>query len=66
MDDLNGDHRVDELDAQVIQQAADRVEQKYPSLVGGLGVYSASSGHGPFTHIDVRGYRARWRGVGNG
>jgi uncharacterized protein YcbK (DUF882 family) len=66
MDDLNGDHRVDERDAQVIQQAADRVEQKYPSLVGGVGVYSASSGHGPFTHIDVRGYRARWRGVGNG
>ena len=66
MDDLNGDHRVDERDAQVIQQAAERVEQKHPELVGGVGVYSASSGHGPFTHIDVRGYRARWRGTGNG
>jgi uncharacterized protein YcbK (DUF882 family) len=66
MDDLNGDHRVDERDAQVIQQAVERVESKYPSLVGGVGVYSASSGHGPFTHIDVRGYRARWRGTGNG
>ena len=66
MDDLNGDHRVDERDAQVIQQAVERVEQKHPELVGGVGVYSASSGHGPFTHIDVRGYRARWRGVGNG
>jgi uncharacterized protein YcbK (DUF882 family) len=66
MDDLNGDHRVDDRDAQVIQQAAERVEQKHPELVGGVGVYSASSGHGPFTHIDVRGYRARWRGTGNG
>jgi len=66
MDDLNGDHRVDERDAQVIQQAVERVEQKHPELMGGVGVYSASGGHGPFTHIDVRGYRARWRGVGNG
>ncbi len=66
MDDLNHDGRVDVRDAEVIQQATERVEQKYPSLVGGVGVYSASSGHGPFTHIDVRGYRARWRGTGNG
>jgi uncharacterized protein YcbK (DUF882 family) len=66
MDDLNGDGRVDIRDAEVIQQAVDRVEQKYPSLVGGVGVYSACCGHGPFTHIDVRGYRARWRGFGNG
>jgi uncharacterized protein YcbK (DUF882 family) len=66
MDDLNGDGRVDVRDAEVISQAVDRVERKYPSLVGGVGVYSACCGHGPFTHIDVRGYRARWRGFGNG
>lgn len=66
MDDLNGDGRVDVHDAEVILQAVERVEQKYPSLVGGVGVYSACCGHGPFTHIDVRGYRARWRGFGNG
>ena len=66
MDDLNGDRRVDVRDAEVIQQAVERVERKYPSLVGGVGVYSACCGHGPFTHIDVRGYRARWRGTGNG
>lgn len=66
MDDLNGDGRVDVRDAEVIGQAVDRVEQKNPSLTGGVGVYVASSGHGPFTHIDVRGYRARWRGTGNG
>ena len=65
-DDLNHDGRVDWRDAQVVADAAERVERKYPSLVGGIGVYVASSGHGPFTHIDVRGYRARWRGTGNG
>ena len=65
-DDLNHDGKVNPLDAQVVADAADRVERKYPALVGGIGVYSASSGHGPFTHIDVRGYRARWRGAGNG
>jgi len=66
MDDLNHDGRVDVRDAEVIQQAVERVEKAHPDLVGGVGVYSACCGHGPFTHIDVRGYRARWRGFGNG
>jgi uncharacterized protein YcbK (DUF882 family) len=66
MDDLNGDGRVDIRDAEVILQAVEKVERDNPSLVGGVGVYSACCGHGPFTHIDVRGYRARWRGFGNG
>ncbi|HEY6844411.1 MAG TPA: hypothetical protein VI391_09600 [Thermoanaerobaculia bacterium] len=66
MDDLNGDHRVDIHDAEVVLQAVERVERAHPELVGGVGVYSACCGHGPFTHIDVRGYRARWRGFGNG
>jgi uncharacterized protein YcbK (DUF882 family) len=66
MDDLNGDGRVDVRDAEVILQSAERVEQKYPVLVGGVGAYTACCGHGPFTHVDVRGYRARWRGTGNG
>jgi len=66
MDDLNGDGRVDIHDAEVILQAVERVEHDHPDLVGGVGVYSACCGHGPFTHIDVRGYRARWRGFGNG
>jgi uncharacterized protein YcbK (DUF882 family) len=66
MDDLNHDGRADVRDAEVILQAVERVESKNPSLVGGVGVYSACCGHGPFTHIDVRGYRARWRGTGSG
>ncbi|MGZ8231241.1 MAG: YcbK family protein [Burkholderiales bacterium] len=61
MDDLNRDGRVDTRDADVMAQAAERVERKYPSLVGGVGVYKACCGHGPFTHVDVRGTRARWR-----
>jgi uncharacterized protein YcbK (DUF882 family) len=66
MDDINRDGRIDPRDSAFISDAVDRVERKYPALVGGVGVYSACCGHGPFTHVDVRGYRARWRGEGNG
>ena len=65
-DDITGDGRVTTRDAEKFAQAAERVEQKHRSLVGGIGVYSACCGHGPFTHVDVRGYRARWRGSGSG
>ena len=66
MDDLNHDGRVDINDARVILASVDRVEQQHPELVGGAGVYVASAGHGPFIHIDSRGYRARWIGTGGG
>jgi uncharacterized protein YcbK (DUF882 family) len=65
-DDLNGDGRVDTADARVFGDAAARVEAKHPVLVGGIGIYKACCGHGPFTHIDTRGYRARWNGEGTG
>jgi hypothetical protein len=64
MDDLNHDGRVNIADAEVILAAVNRVERAHPSLVGGCGVYSATSAHGPFTHIDTRGYPARWIGTG--
>ena len=60
MDDLNKDGRVNIADAAFIREAALRVERAHPSLIGGIGVYSATSAHGPFTHIDTRGYSARW------
>ena len=60
MDDLNGDGRVNTRDASVIRAAVERVERAYPDLTGGVGVYRATSAHGPFAHVDVRGYRARW------
>ena len=66
MDDLNHDGKVNIDDARVILQAEDRVEAAHPELVGGGGVYPAESGHGPFIHIDSRGYRARWIGSGGG
>jgi uncharacterized protein YcbK (DUF882 family) len=66
MDDINKDGRVDVRDAEMIGAAAERVEKRHPSLAGGVGVYKTCCGHGPFTHIDTRGYRARWRGEGTG
>jgi len=60
MDDLNGDGRVDHRDARVILNAAERVERSHPELSGGVGVYRATASHGPFAHVDVRGWRARW------
>ena len=65
MDDLNHDGRVNIADAKVICDAANRVERAHPSLIGGCGIYSGTSAHGPFTHIDTRGYPARWTGTGD-
>ncbi|MFL5597857.1 MAG: hypothetical protein ACJ77S_10390 [Gemmatimonadaceae bacterium] len=65
MDDLNHDGRVNIADAKVIEDAVNRVERAHPSLVGGCGIYSGTSSHGPFTHIDTRGYPARWIGTGD-
>jgi len=60
MDDLNLDGRVDRGDVRVIERAVERVEQHYPELAGGLGLYDAEGPHGPFAHIDVRGEVKRW------
>jgi hypothetical protein len=62
MDDLNGDGRRDVQDAQLLY---DLVEQQrgvaaYRRFVGGLGRYRRTARHGPFIHVDVRGFRARW------
>lgn len=58
--DLNGDGRRDTRDALVILEAIDRVEQRFPELVGGAGVYLENGERGPFVHVDVRGNRTRW------
>jgi uncharacterized protein YcbK (DUF882 family) len=60
MDDLNGDGKVDVRDARIVAEAAERVERKYPNLVGGIGVYKPTGAHSGMVHIDVRGWRARW------
>lgn len=67
MSDLNGDGRVSFADVKLILDAVERVEARYPELVGGTGLYAYSGASGPFAHIDVRGTRARWvRGVYRG
>jgi uncharacterized protein YcbK (DUF882 family) len=58
--DLNGDGRRDTGDAYVIMEAIERVEQRHPELVGGVGVYRENGARGPFVHVDVRGNRSRW------
>lgn len=60
MDDLNRDGRVNVRDSRVILAAVERVESRYPDLLGGTGLYHSNGSHGPFAHIDVRGSRARW------
>src|SRR2546426_1028532 len=65
MDDLNHDGKVNIDDARVILAAVNRVEAAHPSLIGGCGVYAGTAAHGPFTHIDARGYPARWIGTGD-
>jgi hypothetical protein len=67
MSDLNGDGKVNFADVKMILDAVERVEARYPELVGGTGLYAYSGRSGPFAHIDVRGTRARWvRGVYRG
>ena len=61
-DDVNHDGRVNMRDVQVIRRAVERVEQAHPELIGGVGIYRGTRRHGPFAHIDARGYRARWGG----
>ena len=65
-DDVNRDGRVDIRDAEVVARAAELAEARHPALVGGVGIYPATRSHGPFTHVDARGRRARWRGTGSG
>jgi hypothetical protein len=60
IDDLNGDGITDMNDAIVMMRAVDRVEHRYPALVGGAGVYPETAAHGPYIHIDARGHHSRW------
>ncbi|MEO7521331.1 MAG: D-Ala-D-Ala carboxypeptidase family metallohydrolase [Gemmatimonas sp.] len=60
--DADGDGRLTILDAYQVERAVDWVEKLHPELVGGLGVYSSRRFSTPYTHIDARGERKRWRG----
>ena len=60
MDDLDGDGRVNVRDARFLAAVAERVEAEHSDLVGGIGIYKPTRSHGPFVHVDARGFAARW------
>ena len=62
MDDLNKDNRIDWKDAAVLYELIDNMygSDFYKRFIGGLGQYKKNNNHGPFVHVDVRGFRARW------
>lgn len=63
MDDMNGDGKVDIADAKTLAAMAETiagVSSKAEWPAGGIGIYRANAVHGPFVHIDARGYQARW------
>ncbi|MFC3226333.1 D-Ala-D-Ala carboxypeptidase family metallohydrolase [Marinibaculum pumilum] len=66
MDDLNRDGRIDVDDA---LRLVEMVERMYPAegpaapperMLGGVAAYKANPWHGPFVHVDVRGWNIRW------
>ncbi len=62
MDDLNQDGRIDHRDTAVLSSVIDAMDRspEYRELLGGLGRYAETKAHGPFVHVDVRGWDARW------
>jgi len=62
MDDLNRDGRSDYLDAAVLYDMIDDMygSTSYELFHGGLARYRKTSSHGPFVHVDVRGFPTRW------
>lgn len=62
MDDLNKDGKIDYRDAAIIFDIINAMYGKpfYEIFIGGLGSYRKSRSHGPFVHVDVRGFRVRW------
>ena len=58
--DADGDGRITMTDELLVMLAVERVEEKHPDLVGGLGLYT--SRRNPYVHIDARGKRTRWQG----
>jgi Peptidase M15 len=62
MDDVNRDGRVNSEDARFLLRVAEKIDKspEWGWLKGGAGVYHANAAHGPYIHIDARGYIARW------
>lgn len=61
MDDLTGDGRVTRADAQYLARLVRHTPTSGDDRFnGGLGIYGPAAHRGPFVHVDLRGYRARW------
>ncbi len=60
MDDLNGDGRSNRKDAKFLADIAEKVLQDM-GIEGGIGYYRGRRQGTPFIHVDVRGFRARWK-----
>jgi len=61
MDDLNRDGVIDRQDAVWLANFIDGMSNRGEfATLGGIGIYGSNAAHGPFVHVDVRGYRARW------
>lgn len=62
MDDVNRDGRIDTADARFLLRVAEKIDEsaEWGWLKGGAGVYHANAAHGPYIHVDARGYVARW------
>ena len=62
MDDVDRSGRVDSNDAKFLLKVAEKIDnsREWGWLKGGAGVYHANAAHGPYIHIDARGYVARW------
>ena len=60
--DADGDGRITMTDELLVMLAVERVEDKHPDLVGGLGLYISKRYPTPYLHIDARGKRTRWKG----
>jgi hypothetical protein len=62
MDDLNKDGKSNFRDSLYLYKMIDQLST-HPTqdpFTGGLGKYKANKHHGPFVHVDTRGYKARW------
>ena len=62
MDDLNNDGKIDTQDADMLNTLIDSLiaQSPSPSVQGGLSSYKATDYHGPYVHVDARGWDARW------
>jgi uncharacterized protein YcbK (DUF882 family) len=62
MDDFNKDKVVDRRDAEALAALVDKLSKtaELADFIGGIGIYSATSAHPPFVHVDTRPWKARW------